>query len=58
MLWCVGGVLGCNLDFVAGLFLEITRVCALPYMCAVYVFFQKLILQAYTENTAAVLVIT
>ena len=55
MLWCVGGVLGCNLDFVAGL---IARVCALPYMCAVYVFFQKLILQAYTENTAAVLVIT
>ena len=37
MHWCVGGVLGCSLDFVAGLFLDIVRVCALPYICAVYV---------------------
>ena len=26
-----------TLDFVAGLFLDIVRVCALPYNCAVYV---------------------
>ena len=28
MHWCVCGVLGCNLDFVAGLFLNIVHVCA------------------------------
>ena len=31
MHWCVGGVLGCNLNFVADLFLDIVRVCTLPY---------------------------
>ena len=37
MHWCVGEVLGCNLDFVAGLFLDIVHVYALPYNCAIHV---------------------
>ena len=64
---CIGvcGVLGCNLDFVAGLFLDIVRVCAYDAYVSllqdniiiIFIFIIKIDITSNTENTVAVLVI-